>query len=102
MEFAPYCFGHHRTGINKTIASRVLLNLNGYEPTNEFTITHERMLAINDRRPCMTLCTESVTNERMLAITDRRPDHQILAIGDGLATAVHEHLKSLQSDARLR
>ena len=30
------------------------------------------MLAINDRRPCMTLCTEWVTNQRNLAIIERR------------------------------
>lgn len=82
MEFAPFCFGHHRTGINKTIASRVLLNLNGYEPTNKFTITHERMLAINDRRPCMTLCTEWVTNQRNLAIIERRIEKREMAITD--------------------
>ena len=40
------------------------------------------MLAINDRRTCTTLCTESVTNERMLAIIDRRTEKQMLAITD--------------------
>ena len=43
------------------------------------------MLAINDRRTCTTLCTESVTNERMLVITDRRTEQQMLAIGRALA-----------------